>query len=121
MQLTKDILEDVFRTARKVKTGQITLAQGGTILVGAHRLNQNSAAMMLRSLVHLHKGERYRRALTIGATDYFLTRIREEDGQAGLQTALRGLSAHIDYRESSGVRVPGLQSILAKAERVAHL
>jgi len=114
MELTKDILEDVFQIARQVKAGDITLTKGKADLVRAHGFNQNSATMTLRSLIHLHRGERYRRALTIGATDYFLSRIREEDGEAGLQTALRGLSAHIDYRGSTGVNVPGLQTVLAK-------
>lgn len=114
MELTKYILEDVFQVARQVKAGGITLTEGRTGLARAHGFNQNSATMTLRSLIHLHRGERYRRALTIGATDYFLTRIREEDGEAGLQTALRGLSAHIDYRVSTGVNVPGLQTVLAK-------
>lgn len=117
MELTKEILEDVFQLARQVKAGDITLTKGKDDLARVHGFNQNSATMTLRSLIHLHKGERYRRALTIDATDYFLARIREEDGDAALQTALQGLAAHIDYRGSKGVNVPGLQTVLAKYGR----
>lgn len=114
MELSKDVLEDVFRIARQVKGGDITLAKGKTTLVCSHGFNPNSAAMTIRSLCHMMNGERYRRALTIEATDYFLRRIKEEDGSEGLWRALKGLSSHIDYRHSTGVNVPGLQSVLAK-------
>lgn len=114
MELTKDILEDVFQITRQVKAGNISVAEGKADLVHTHGFNPNSATMSIRSLCHLIKGERYRRALTIEATDYFLSRIREEDGEEALRTALEGLSSHIEYRDSTGVNVPGLQSVLDK-------
>ena len=83
-------------------------------MVRAYEYNANTANITIRSLRHLLNGERYRRALRLDATDYFLGRIREEFGSQGLQKALAGLSAHIEYRHSTGVTVPGLQTILAK-------
>lgn len=114
MELSKQILEDVFRVTRQVEVGDITLTKGTTDLVRVHEFNPNSATMTIRSLCHMIRGERYRRALTIDATDYFLSRIKEEDGIEGLRVALKGLSSHIDYRHSTGVNVPGLQAILVK-------
>jgi 5-methylcytosine-specific restriction enzyme A len=114
MELSKQTLEDVFRITRQVGGGNITLTKGTTDLVRAHGFNPNSATMTIRSLCHMLRGERYRRALTIDATDYFLSRIKEEDGTEGLRVALKALSSHIDYRHSTGVNVPGLQVILAK-------
>lgn len=114
MELSTAVLEDVFQVTRQVKNGDITLTNGTTDLVRIHGFNSNSASMTIRSLRHLINGERYRRALTVEATDYFLGRIREEYGSEGLRVALRGLSSHIDYRHSTGVNVPSLQSILAK-------
>lgn len=114
MQLSKAILEDIFQVTRQVKRGDITLAKGAMDLVRVHGFNPNSASMTIRSLRHLINGERYRRALTVEATDYFLSRIKDEYGHEGLRVALRGLSSHIDYRHSTGVSVPSLQSILDK-------
>lgn len=114
MELSKEILEDIFQITRQVNKRKMTLTEGKNELVRLHGFNPNSATMSIRSLRHMISGERYRRALTIDATDYFLARIREEDGDKALQVALVGLSAHIDYRASTGVLVPGLQSILAK-------
>jgi 5-methylcytosine-specific restriction protein A len=114
MELGQDILEGIFQVTQQVERGDITLTQGRDDLVRAHGLNVNSANMTIRSLRHMLNGERYRRALTLDATDYFLRRIRDEYGNHGVQKALTGLSAHIDYRHSTGVAVPGLQTILAK-------
>jgi 5-methylcytosine-specific restriction protein A len=114
MEISQDILEEIFQVARQVNRGDITLAKGRDDLVSAHGFNAHSATITIRSLRHMLNGERYRRALTLDATAYFLGRIREEYGNHGLQKALAGLSAHIDYRHSTGVAVPGLQTILAK-------
>ena len=114
MELRPDILEKIFQVTQQVDRLAITLVKGRDELVRAYGLNANSANMMIRSLRHMLNGERYRRALTLDATDYFLGRIREEYGNHGLQKALAGLSAHIDYRHSTGVAVPGLQTILAR-------
>ena len=114
MEMSKDTLEEIFQLAQQVDRGDITQAKGRDDLVRAYGLNVNSANMAIRSLRHLLKGERYRRALTLGATDYFLGRIRDECGEQGLKRSLVGLSAHIDYRHSTGVEVPGLQTILSK-------
>ncbi len=114
MELSKVALEDIFQVAQKVQSGVITLAKGSDDLVRAHGLNANSARMTIRSLRHLLEGERYRRALSLPVTDYALVRIQQEHGAPGLKKALIGLSAHIDYRHSTGVAVPGLQAILAK-------
>jgi 5-methylcytosine-specific restriction protein A len=114
MELSRDILEEIFHITRQVDHGHITLTTGKDSLVRAYGMNANSANMMIRSLRHMLNGERYRRALTLDATDYFLGRIREEYGNHGLQKALAGLSAHIDYRHSTEVAVPGLQTILTK-------
>jgi 5-methylcytosine-specific restriction protein A len=117
MKLSEDILEEIFQLTRQVDRAEITLTKGRDDLVRAYGFNANSASMTIRSLRHLLNGERYRRALTLDATDYFLRRIRDQYGNHGLQKALAGLSAHIDYRHSTGVAVPGLQTILAKHSR----
>jgi 5-methylcytosine-specific restriction protein A len=114
MELSQDILEEIFQVTQHVAREDTTLTKGRDSLVRAYGFNANSVNMTIRSLRHMLNGERYRRALTLDATDYFLGRIREEYGNHGLQKALAGLSAHIDYRHSTGVAVPGLQTILTK-------
>lgn len=114
MELNRDVLEKIFQITQQVDCRDITLSEGRDSLVRNYAFNANSASMTIRSLRHMLNGERYRRALTLGATEYFLGRIRDEYGNQGLQKALTGLSAHIDYRHSTGVAVPGLQAILEK-------
>ena len=117
MELSPQVLEDILSITRAVKAERLTLSEGKTDLGRAHGLNPNSAAITIRSLKHMLNGERYRRALTVDATDYFLRRIREEDGNQGLELALASLLSHIDYRHSTGVNVPSLQTLLAKHKK----
>lgn len=114
MELSRHVLEKIFQITLQVDRGNTTVMKARDDLVRAYGFNPNSANMTIRSLRHLLKGERYRRALTLSATDYFLNRIREDYGSYGLQKALVGLSSHIDYRHGTGIVVPGLQAILAK-------
>lgn len=114
MELSTLALDEIFELTRQVDRGEITLTKGREDVVKAHGMNANSAQMTIRSLRHMLNGEPYRRALTVGNTDYFLGRIREEYGNAGLLKALSGLSAHIDYRQKHGANVPGLLTVLAK-------
>lgn len=114
MKLSNEMFERIFTTARSVHLSEKTLAIGSAELVSAYGLNPNSVKITIRSLIHLFQGERYRRAITIDLTDYALRRINENYGGKALRIALRGLSAHIDYRQSFGNAVPGLQSLLSK-------
>lgn len=114
MNLTTAIMEDIFQTTLQVHCGAISVTTGKERLVRAHGLNPNSANMSIRSLRHMLNGERYRRALPIQATEYFLLRIKEHSGKDGLGKALLALAAHIDYRHDTNVSVPGLQAVLAK-------
>lgn len=114
MDREQQILGAIFQTTQQIDRGEITLKAGRDELVRIYGLNENSAHMTIRSLRHLFNGERYRRALTLDATDYFLRRICAENGIGALKKALEGLSAHIEYRHATGVSVPGLQGILAR-------
>jgi 5-methylcytosine-specific restriction protein A len=117
MELSPETLEAIFQVTLHVDRGDIALSKARNDVARTNGLNANSVNITIRSLRHLLNGERYRRAITLQATDYFLRRIREESGNQGLRAALKGLSAHIDYRHSTGVKVPGLQTLLAKHEK----
>jgi hypothetical protein len=74
------MLADIFYLAQQIGRGEVTPTAGRDKLVNSHGFNCNSANMSIRSLRHLLNGERYRRALTLDAPDYFLRRIGEEYG-----------------------------------------
>lgn len=99
IELNQVILEDIFYLAQQVDRGEITSTAGRDKLVISYGLNPNLANMSIRFLRHLLNGKRYRRALTLGATDYVMRRISNEYGSQGMNTALRGLFAHIEYRK----------------------
>lgn len=117
MNLEIAVLEDIYKITRNIDGGGLSLSKGRDELVRMYGLNQNSAAMTLRSLRHMFNGERYRRALSLPVTDFCLNKIFEDEGAIALQRALTGLSAHIDYRHAGGVNVPGLQTLLAQHEK----
>jgi len=114
MELSKKALDDIFELSQQVARSQVTLTKAAESLNMSHGIKETSGRMTLSSVAHLLSGEVYKRALTIQIVEYLLSRVNEESGVSGLRKALVGLSAHIDYRNSGGVNVPGLQTILAK-------
>lgn len=65
MELSKEILEEVFQITRKVNRGEVTLSKAKEELVRAWGINPNSASMTVCSLRDMLNGKTYRRALTM--------------------------------------------------------
>jgi 5-methylcytosine-specific restriction protein A len=114
MELSENALDDIFDLSQQVAKSQVTLTEAAKNLCKSHGIKETSGSMTLSSVGHLLGGEVYKRALTIQIVEYVLSRVNKESGVAGLSKSLEGLSAHIDYRNSGGVKVPGLQTVLAK-------
>jgi hypothetical protein len=114
MELSTSALDDIFALAQQVSQSEVTLVMAAESLHKSHGIKESSGRMTLNSVSRLVSGEVYKRALTIQIVEYVLSKVSEERGQRGLRIALAGLSAHIDYRNSGNVSVPGLQTVLAK-------
>lgn len=114
IQLSTPALDDIFALAQQVSRSEVTVARAAESLHKSYGIKESSGRMTLNSVARLVGGNVYKRALTIQIVDYVLTKVSEESGQGGLRIALAGLSAHIDYRNSGNVSVPGLQTVLAK-------
>lgn len=56
MELSREILEEVFQIAQQVDRGEIAMTKGRDSLVRAYGFNANSANMLVRSLRHLSTG-----------------------------------------------------------------
>lgn len=117
MELDTKALEHIFKLSQQVARSQTSLAKAADILHKQHAIKESSGRMTLSSLGRLLNGEVYKRALTIQIVEYALARVSDESGPIGLRQTLKGLSAHIDYRNSGGVNTPGLQTVLAKFSR----
>jgi len=117
MELSTKALDDILDLSKQVARSQLTLSKAAESLYRFHGIKETSGRMTLSSVGHLLSGKVYKRALTIQIVEYVLRRVNEESGSAGLRKALTGLSEHINYRDSGGVNVPGLQAVLAKFSR----
>jgi len=78
-------------------------------------INRGSAQFLVYGVTHLLRGECYTRALSIQATDDYLTWIRRDRGDSALANGLKALKLHIDYYEDiRKTHRPGLHELLAK-------
>lgn len=62
-------------------------------------MNKNSAKDYINNYSNFIEGKIYKRTTNIEATEYYLQKILEENGQKGLQNALLSLGQHLDYYE----------------------
>lgn len=78
-------------------------------------INSNSAADLIYNVGHLLRGERYKRAMSFGTTDDFLTWLRRDRGETALKAAVAAVAQHLDYFEQKRhVRLKAHRKVLAK-------
>ena len=78
-------------------------------------MDEDSALILAGNVGYFLKGQVYKRAISIPATDDYLTWIRRDRNDAGLRKALQALEKHISYREFSRPTIcRGLRALLMK-------
>lgn len=113
-KITNEIVEKAYEVAKDFHYERKTLKQAQGILVKSG-MNKNSAMGYIYNYSNLIQGKIFTWTTNAYGTDYYLKKIYEESGQAGLQNALISLSQHIDYYEDkSGAKVKKRRDIYDK-------
>jgi 5-methylcytosine-specific restriction protein A len=97
-KITNDMVERAYEIGRSIHLKKIARKDGVSILENLG-MRQSSAHDYIYSYSKLVHGKLYTRNTNGYATEYFLKKIYEEYGDAGLKNALLSLSQHIDYYE----------------------
>lgn len=91
-------------------------------LLKGTRMEETTASILAGNVSYMLKGEVYKRAQSIPATDDYLTWIRRDRSTEEYRNAINSLKDHIVYYESTHEgRRKGLWEILAKHEALANL
>ncbi|HTB62903.1 MAG TPA: HNH endonuclease signature motif containing protein [Opitutales bacterium] len=104
--------EEAYKCARKVYTGDMRVTDAREHLRELG-LNPNSALDFVYIFQHMLRGEVYKRAMSVEATEDFLMWIRRDYDDAHFRNALIALGEHIRYRR---IPLKGHRAILAKYE-----
>ncbi len=101
MQIQRSKHEPAYRCGQKLYEGKLRITDAKKELA-AIGINPNSAADIVYALVHLLKGERYKRTLSANLTTDFFQWIHRDYGVDVLKRAVSSLRQHIEYYESLG-------------------
>ncbi|HEU4820438.1 MAG TPA: HNH endonuclease signature motif containing protein [Qipengyuania sp.] len=105
----------VFDLAKLVASGKMSESEAGGALNAELGMNYSSAMGYLRKRKQLLAGEQYTRTMNTVATRYFLERIRDEEGDVGLTSALSAVRKHIDYYKSvKGANLRSIEELLSE-------
>lgn len=118
--MTREMVAKSFEIGKLKYLNKISLKHGVEILEQMG-VNTNSARDYIYCYSHLIKGELFTRRINLYATEFYLQRIYEEDGNIGLQNALSSLSQHFDYWEDiSGTVVKKGREIYTRFSKLAY-
>lgn len=98
---------DAYRIARQVHDDELSVTDGIKSLTRAG-VNPNSAGGFIYIFRSMLSGSVYKRAMSTGATEYFLQQIRQDYGAEAQRKAVSALRQHIAYK---GGAMPGYKAI----------
>ncbi|MTE25669.1 HNH endonuclease [Winogradskyella ouciana] len=104
-KITQEHIKKSFEIAKSIYENRITQKKGLDELVD-FGMNRNSASDYVYNYQCMMIGKLMTRNSNVFGTEYYLSKIYENEGEKGLQNALISLSAHLDYYENvSNTRV----------------
>lgn len=114
MKVDRAQYEIAYELGRDVASGKRGIREALVSAIAAG-VEQGSAPGLIYNVGKMLKGVCYKRALSIPATDDYLTWIRKDYGDTVLGQALAAVRLHIDYYEAKrAVKRPGLHDVVAK-------
>lgn len=113
-KITNSHVHKAYEIAKKVYIKQIPLKVGVETLVN-FGMDQSSAHDYIYSYSNLIQGKLFTRTTNAYATEYYLEKILNENGNIGLENALLALLQHIDYYEAlTGRKVKKIKDVYQK-------
>lgn len=121
MIIRRDQYEAAYKVGLERHDGKIGLTEAARRLKGTG-LEETSAKILAGNVSYFLKGEIYKRAISIPATNDYLTWIRRDRGDSALANALQALHAHIEYYEAGhNTHRKGLREVWAKHKALLKL
>lgn len=93
--------------------------QASEQLSSDHGINLGTAQAFVACYARMMKGMVYKRGLSELATEVFLKGIKSKHGNAAFDRAVSATRLHLDYRESLGHHLPGLQTTVDRLEKLS--
>lgn len=113
--ITLDMTEYAYSQSILVTQGKLTRTEAVDKIVTYSGMNEGSAKDYVVGIGKILSGELYKRTFNTEATDYILTRIRQDYSTSVYDKALNAIELHIDYYESlRHGRLNSIRSILDK-------
>lgn len=111
-KVSRDQYKAAYDVAKRHINGELSLGKA-VESIAIHGLNQSTGRIFVTNLGYLLKGECYKRAMSLAATNDFLKWIWRDYHDQGLSLALHALEKHITYRyQKNGLLNPGLTAVL---------
>lgn len=119
-KITQEHIRQSYDVAVKVFDNSISLKVGLDILVNAG-MKRSSASDYVYNYGCMRKGKLMTRNANAFSTEYYLSKIYENEGDNGLQKALLSLSLHLDYyKQVSKARVVQRRKIYNKFLKILN-
>ena len=113
-KITNEMIHHSYELGKKFFNNKLSLKESVEEL-SITGMNKNSATDYIYNYSHLIQGKLFTRTTNAYATDYYLKKIYEENGDQGLGNALLSLSLHIEYyEEKSGALIKKRKEIYKK-------
>lgn len=97
--ITNSMIHKAYDIAKQIYNNQITRLEGISFLESIG-MKESSAHDYIYFYYNLVRGKLFTRTTNVFATEYYLRKIHEEQGDQGLKTALLSLAQHFDYYEA---------------------
>ena len=109
-KMTDEMIDICYKCGKKLHDGE-SVQELADSIVDDTRMNRNSAIMYLYAVQGMLDGTVYKRAISAKATKFFLTKIFNEYGSAGLRKALSAARLHVQYRQECGLPYDSIEEI----------
>lgn len=114
-------IEHAFALAKKVFSGEMTQQGAADQLYKAHKINVNSAKIMIAVYGRMVRGLEFKRALSAPDMNYYLATFLAEGGPEALRNPVRALWFHIAYYEAkNSVNLNALRELYATYSAISE-
>ena len=118
MNIPRKAIENIYRLAVAVHQKQLSRQDAVADAFQQGGMSEASAQNFIYNLPHMLAGDEYKRAMSIGATEYFLRGIYSDFGLESFRMAVASVRNHIEYYGSKrqGSCQPSMTKMIQRLE-----